>query len=134
MHHFGDMYDTYAQALWKLAESGMKPKEAVAKLQERLVADGRENLLPHIARAFARLAERKLQQGRVVLSVAREKDAAKAKRATKEILRQLDVEPADIALEVDDTLIGGWRFEGRERLYDASFKKHLLSIYNAATR
>lgn len=128
------MYDTYAQVLWKLAESGMKPKEAVAKLRERLVAEGRENLLPHIARAFTRLAERKLQKGRVMLSVAREKDAAKAKREIKELLRQLDIEPADVALEVDDTLIGGWRLEGRECLYDASFKKRLLSIYNAATR
>ena len=37
-------------------------------------------------------------------------------------------------VRVDDSLIGGWRLEGRERLIDASYKELLLSIYNRATQ
>ncbi len=128
------MPDTYAQALWKLVEGGMKPKGAVEKLRGRLASEGREILLPQIARAFVRFAERQTQKQRMTLSVAREKDAAKAKRETKGLMRQLGVEATDLAIEVDGTLIGGWRLEGREHLHDASFKKQLLSIYNAATK
>lgn len=128
------MHESYAQALWDLCAGGMKPKEAVAKINARLLEEGRESLLPHIARSFSRLAERELAKRRVILSVAREKDAAKAKRQAKDIFKELSVDAGDVVVEIEDTLIGGWRLEGREYLHDASFKNQLLSIYNAATK
>ena len=47
-----------------------------------------------------------------------------------EALKAMQVKADDIEVKTDEHLIGGWRLEGREHLYDASFKKHLLSIYN----
>lgn len=127
------MQEAYAQALWKLIRS-KNPKEAVHALHEMLVRLGRASLLPKIGRVFARIAERDRARNDVVLRVAREKDERTAHKAIKEILAEMKVDSKDVATRVDDTLIGGWRLEGREHLVDSSFKKHLLSIYNRATQ
>ncbi|MBI4079859.1 F0F1 ATP synthase subunit delta [Candidatus Kaiserbacteria bacterium] len=128
------MEHTYAEALWKLIEDGEQPKKAVAKLKVYLEARGRVNLLPKIARAFARIAARERARSAVMISVARQKDVAKAEREARAILTELGATAADLDVRLDDSLVGGWRLEGRERLVDASFKKSLLSIYNRATQ
>lgn len=128
------MQDEYAQTLWQMVEKGMKPKEAVSKLRGVLAKHGREALLPRIARAFARIASREEAKKAVTVIVANEKQAARALRAAKDVLREIGAEAADVRVRIDDSLIGGWRLEGRERLYDASYKKQLLSIYNRATQ
>jgi len=127
------MEDSYAQALWQMVEKGIKPKEAVAKIREALEKRGRLSILPKIGRAFARIAARESAKRAVVLSVANEKDAVDAKREMKDIFHEMGVEAGDVEVRLDETLIGGWRFEGRERLHDASYKKYLLSVYNRAT-
>ena len=128
------MENAYAQALWQMVEKGMKPKEAVAKIREALEKRGRLSILPKVGRAFARIAARESAKRAIVLSVAKEKDAADAKREMKDIFREMGVEAGDVEVRLDETLIGGWRLEGRERLHDASYKKSLLSIYNRATQ
>ena len=127
------MENAYAQALWQLVEKGMQPSKAIAALREALEKSGRVSLLPRIGRAFARLGARDERKNGLVLSVAREKDAHRAERAAKEYLKVMNTD-ADLRIVVDDSLIGGWRLEGREVLVDASFKKQLLDIYQRATR
>lgn len=126
------MEQEYAQALWQMIESGTQPKPALHALVESLKARGREMLLPRIARAFERLAARELQKNALVVSVAHEKDSARAKREAKRILDELSVDAKDIDVKTDESLIGGWRLEGRGILIDESFKKKLLDMYNAA--
>ena len=127
------MENSYAQALWQMVEKGIKPKEAVAKIRETLEKRGRLSILPKVGRAFARIAARESAKRAVVLSVAKEKDAAGATREMKDIFREMGIEAGDVEVRLDETLIGGWRLEGRERLHDASYKKYLLSVYNRAT-
>ena len=127
------MENAYAEALWKMLQKGMKPKEAVRTLSELLTKSGRQSLLPKIGRAFVKIAEREESRTRVILSVAREKDARRAHKEVKKLLSDMRVPSVDVTVHVDDSLIGGWRLEGRENLIDASFKKHLVSIYNRAT-
>ncbi len=127
------MEHAYAQALWKMIGSGIKPKEAVHALHEMLVRLGRVSLLPKIGRALVRIAMRDEGRSGVVLLIAREKDESRAKKEAKEFLFEMNLDPKGVTVHVDDTLIGGWRVEGRERLVDASFKKSLLDMYNAAT-
>jgi F0F1-type ATP synthase delta subunit len=127
------MHETYAQALWKMIEAGQKPKDAVAKLRASLQVQGREALLPKIAHAFARIAKRFEAENLFTLSIAREKDERKAHSAAKDAIAELGVETKEIATKIDDSLIGGWRLEGRGYLVDASFKKYLIDMYNAAT-
>lgn len=127
------MEQHYAQALWKMIQNGKKPKEAVHALHEMLMRLGRASLLPKIARAFGRIAERAQSQGGVALSIAREKDERSAHKAVKQLLSEMGIDAKDVTTHVDGTLIGGWRLEGRENLVDASFKKYLLGMYNRAT-
>lgn len=127
------MENNYAQALYRMLAGGMKPKEAVKKLHDMLERQGRTALLPKIGRAFGRIAMREGKKGAVTLTIAREKDERGALSEAKDILNEMDIAAKDVEVRVDENLIGGWRLEGREHLVDASFKKHLLSIYNRAT-
>ena len=134
------METAYAQALWKMVEGGlpagrqgMTPAKAVRALHEILKTHGREALLPRIASAFVRIAERETKRTGVVLTVAREKDERRAHKEVKELLSAMGVEVKDLKTQVDDTIIGGWRLEGKEQLVDASYKNQLLELYNRAT-
>jgi F0F1-type ATP synthase delta subunit len=127
------MENAYAQALWNVIEKGMNPQDAVRALHDKLKAEGRAVLLPRIAHAFSRLARTESNRQVVTLTIAdkaHEHTAAKdaiAASATSHLAEK------DIEVHVDPSLIGGWRLEGREQLIDASYKKHLLAIYTAAT-
>ena len=123
----------YAQALWTMIEKGVEPKKAVHALHDLLVANGRVSLMPRIGHAFDRLARTEMAKSTLVLSVAYEKDAHAAKQSIKEILSEMNADAKDVEVRVDESLIGGWRLEGREQLHDASFKKMLLEMYNRAT-
>ena len=116
--------DLYAHALLSLVKRGMKPSDAVAAVKRLLNSQGRAALMPHIARAFERIAERDAQKERSVLIVAQHSDVAKAQKES-------GVKDAEIV--VDKDIIGGWRLESKERLVDASWKTGLLSMYNRAT-
>ena len=60
----------------------------------------------------------------VHISVGRQQDAAAAMKAA-------EVVASDVLL--DPTLIGGYRIEKGDTLIDASWKKHLITLYNAVT-
>ncbi len=128
------MENAYAQALWGMVQKGKKPAEAVRLLKTSLEVRGRAALLPKIARAFARLAAREEGRSKMTLSVARAKDAKKAIKEVEKFLAEQKISDVDVCEEIDESLIGGWRLEGRGVLVDASWKKSLLSIYNAATQ
>jgi len=128
------MEKTYAQVLLSLVSNGSTPHAAVGAIKAKLQADGRSALLPRVARAFARLSEREAGRNTVVLTVAREKDERHAKSAAKEILAQLGADADGLKTQVDDSIIGGWRLEGRGMLVDNSYKSTLLNIYNQVTK
>lgn len=123
------MENAYAQALWKMVQGGMTPQKAVAAIKETLAAHGRTALMPRVARAFARIAEREARKSTMVLTVARESDEKSSKKSAGEVLHQLGIESEGLKTQVDDTLIGGWRLEGRGLLVDQSYKERLLSMY-----
>src|SRR3989344_4379762 len=127
------METAYTQALWEMVEKGMQPKKAVHALREVLVRQGRVSLLPRMGHAFVKLAERERARSEVVLSIARGKDERTAHKAVKKLLSDMEADSKDVTIQADETLIGGWRLEGKEQLVDASFKKQLLSIYNRTT-
>lgn len=112
----------------------MSPHAAVTAIKKLLEKEGRAALLPRIARAFARFAEREGNKSDMVLTVAREKDERRAKSEVKEILASLEAHEATLKTQVDDTIIGGWRLEGRGTLVDHSYKARLLDIYHNVTK
>ncbi len=124
------METAYAQALWNMVNAGTAPAKAVHSLTEILKTHGRESLLPRIGRAFARISERESKRTSITLTVAREKDERAAKHEVREILSRLEIDSKDVQMVVDDSLIGGWRLEGKETLIDASYKRDLLELFN----
>lgn len=122
------MENGYAQALYTAIASGTTHTKAVHALVERLKREGRSALLPRIAKTFARVAQRESAKNRTALYVAREHDAHQALTAAGKFAQ---VEKHDV--HVDETLIGGWRLEHEDTLVDASYKKHLLEIFNRVT-
>ncbi|MBM3261042.1 F0F1 ATP synthase subunit delta [Candidatus Kaiserbacteria bacterium] len=132
------MQNAYAQALWQLIEGGMEPEKAVHAIHTQLEAQGRTELMPRIARAFERLAARERTRSTMTLTIAHKGDEAHARKEALAALEKLNI-PALRSLgeegetHIDASLIGGWRLEGQGHLIDASYKKHLLAIYQAAT-
>ena len=124
----------YAQALWGLVANGMDAKEAVRAIHDRLTSEGRGSLMPRVGHAFNRIAERESRKRDYTLTVARESDLTHAKKEIKAYTSEMGIEIEDLKTQVDDTLIGGWRLEGNERLVDASYKRRLLDLYNGVTR
>jgi len=126
------MEHSYATALWKIIGAGTAPKRAISQLREHLALRGRLALLPRIARAFARHATRERAKNTLTLSVGAQ-GAAEAKREANALLAGMHIDRHDVETVVDETLVGGWRLEGREYLYDASYKRYLLDIYRRMT-
>ena len=129
------MEQHYAQALWQMVKDGMTPHKAVTALTDLLEKQGRRALLPRIASAFARIAERESKTSTMVLTVAREWDEREARKEASEVLKKLGVGDmpagkAGLETQVDDSIIGGWRLEGRSTLVDQSHKSRLLALYN----
>ena len=58
------------------------------------------------------------------------KDEKLGLKAIKDILKEMSVKADEVALNVDESLVGGWRLEVPGRPVAASWKKDLLSIYN----
>ena len=119
------MQDAYAQALWQKVSTGTAIKEAVASVIHALQRRGRATLMPRVLHAFKRISDRESRRHQEMLYVAKEHDGAHAKTLS-------GAHHAHVA--VDESLIGGWRLESGETLKDASFKKYLLDMYNAATK
>ena len=128
------METAYAQALWIVIEKGTPHAEAVRALHAKLKSEGREALLPRIAKAFERLGLSLNNRNTIVLTVADKAHEHTAIKAVAPELAKLGIDEKDIVVNVDHTLIGGWRLEGHETLVDSSYKKHLLALYAAATQ
>ena len=128
------MQEAYAQALWTMIEKGKAPHEAVAAMKKELETRGRATLLPKIARAFERLAAKENSKNTLTLSIARTKDAPHAVKEVEKVLAELKIGDVDLYETIDESLIGGWRLEGRGVLIDKSWKSALLSIYNRVTQ
>ena len=118
------MERAYAQALWSIVERGGEHKKAVAALHQTLVRTGRERLIGKILAEFKRIAVRESKRSSAVISVGRRADVEAA-------LKAAGVSESEVIL--DPTLIGGYRIEKGDTLVDASWKNHLITIYNAVT-
>ncbi len=123
------MEQAYAQALKDIIDSGKSPKQAIALIKNSLEAHGRGGLLTRVGHAYARLMAREERKSGITLFIAQAGDEKKAQKEASAFIST----GADVSIQIDDSLIGGWRLEGGGQVVDMSFKKQLLSLYNHAT-
>ncbi len=128
------MEKAYAAALWHTVEKGTDPKEAVERLCTMLERRGHQALLAKIGRAFEALARQSARHTKVELVVARESDAQRMLDEAGKKIEEMGATKKDVVTRVDETLIGGWRLEGRGRLIDASYKNGLMALYERIIR
>ena len=120
------MEHAYASAILSLIRKGAAPEAAVAAVREALLRRGRLKLFPKIAGAFLRLAAKEEASRAATLTIAKEEDR---EAALAEARRHVP-EGSAITVRIDPSAIGGWRLVAGGTLVDATFKKHLLSIYD----
>lgn len=119
------MEHNYAHAAIRLVERGMKPAEAAKAISAHAGARGQARIVPRIVRALRAISLAERARRSIVLSVARKEDAAQAHKTSDA--------PKEVSVQVDDTLIGGWRLRGAGRLVDASYKRALFDLYTRIT-
>ena len=118
----------YAEALYSGLRD-LKDKEAAAavgrfvvKMEERgLIA-----LLPSVLRELPAVAKRLDSIEDVTVETAHERDPELAKRAVGLICT--DENRTEITMRVNPELLGGIRIRGRDTVYDASLKSHLVAL------
>ena len=127
------METIYAQALWVMIRNGMEPTKAVSRMGEKMTREGRGALLSRMGRAFRRIAHREIGRTALTLTVSDVAHTDSARISALARVSGTNVDTKHVEVRVDDSIIGGWRFEGNEMLIDASYKKYLLDMYHAIT-
>lgn len=115
--------ERYTQALIRALDAA-EPKEH-GKLVDNFIlhlkAQHHEKLLPRIVA----LLKQQRAKHEVVLTVANEKDASRARKESGA--------PNDAHTVVDPRLIGGWHLKTKQTLTDASYKTALIDLYRTIT-
>ena len=123
----------YAAALVHMVQKGATPHAAVQSLAHYLELRGMKNIYKRLPAFLSRLEAAHKGKNDVVLSVAQAHAGAHAKKEAQEHLASFGIEAHDVHVREDESLIGGWRLQGRGLVVDNSFKKHLLSFYEKLT-
>jgi len=123
------MPNEYAQALFRAQQTTADPHKTVEALVSLLKRSGKIKALPAILKAYERLeAQHHAHAPRIVL--ADESDAAMAQTKVRSLLGE---KASQADMHINKTLIGGWRYEDKDTLVDASYKKVLLQLYRTIT-
>ncbi|MES2225238.1 MAG: F0F1 ATP synthase subunit delta [Patescibacteria group bacterium] len=120
------MERTYAKVLWKLShQPGADTGALLKRLTEHLESTGRMKLLPRILRELKAIEAR--DEGvNTTIEVANESDA-------KEALAFAASLGASAEVELNPSLISGWRVKANGTLTDRSGKRALIELYRKVT-
>lgn len=134
----------YAHALAQSLQ-GVTDASTIDSHIDALVASlersGKRPALPAVLREYERLVARK-HIATPTLYVAHEREADGARKDLTEYLATHDIAiqastnqkgDEEKKIVIDDTLVGGWRYIGKDILVDASHKAALLSLYRRIT-
>ncbi len=116
---------SYAHAVKKAIKDGLGVSEAVKNLIKVLKNRGALALLPKIALELERIESRE-GRARSTLSVANDADWSTA-------LKESGANKEGVIKQIDETLIGGFKFEEDGKLTDTSYKRALLDLYRKIT-
>lgn len=123
----------YAIASAELIASGLPVNDVLARLQVLLKRRGHSKLYPAILTALLREVEVGANESGARLSVARASDAQSP--LVSKLKKELSVGASDdVTVTVDETLIGGAKLRAHHQEIDASYKRSLLSLYQAVTK
>lgn len=112
----------YQNAFMSLVQSGEEVGKSIKHLKAVMEKRGHTGLLLGVLRNSVRELSRTNVARTPRLTVAREKDVKKYSQGHKEV-----------EIVIDDTIVGGYRFEKEYTIIDNSYKTKLLNWYRTAT-
>lgn len=124
------MEKKYARAILDLVSRGATPVQAVKAVFELLESRGRGGLMRKIRYATAIEGQKIARRGRATLIVAKADDAKSAKTQSAKYVKDI----AEVSVEADERIIGGWRLERDGSVVDQTYKTALLDIYKRITK
>ncbi len=117
----------YSEAVYTAVHNGTEVKTALERLGNILKKHGHESLYPRILKSLQTRFAQDALRGTAKVRLAKDADE---KRYKKEIEAFMEANKlSDSETIVDETIIGGYVFEGGGSRVDASYKKSLLNIY-----
>lgn len=125
--------NAYAHVLFDEAkrEKGARLSHFLDRFTAVLVKKGHASLLPEILRSYTALIDVEKEADTTKMICAREKDFKKYEKALVDITG--GPHEARVKKIVDHTLIGGYVIRKGDALYDNSYKKKLLRLFERAT-
>lgn len=121
------MSDTYATAAYLALEDGMMLPDVLKRLVEVLEKRGHSKLYGGILREL----EKKIagaEEAKTTVRLADTDDEKVLKAEIAAALTEIGGEQV-YELETDESLVGGFVLETKDRMVDASYKRSLLSLY-----
>jgi len=122
--------ENYAKALISAAKTEKDTDALIASFFKVLKARGALKLLPKIL-TFLEHAQTKNASAKPTLTIAREKDKDSALMQIENAIKGIVSSKDEIEIKIDDSIIGGYRFQTSKDLLDESYKTKLLSIYRS---
>ena len=126
------MKENYIKAVLDKIEEGVEPERVLSGLQDVLAKKGHTKLYSSILRGVSKVLETK-KSGTALVKVAKEGHYELHKDLIDKTIASL-AGNAKPAVEVDDTLIGGFVVEASHKRIDNSYKTKLVSLYRSLTR
>ncbi len=121
------MHKKYAKALFDLLLKADKDKQdkVIKNFVELLKAKGKVKLLPKVLFELGKLYE-KHEESMPHIYYTKDSDL----KAAKEKLAVLELSNTPVKEVKDQQLIGGFKIKSKNFVFDASYKKFLLDLYD----
>lgn len=120
----------YAQALYNAATADKARPEAAAKnFVELLKSRGQAKLLPSVLSEYKKIIEKASRRGSAIVRVAHEKDAQTYGTEVARVLEDMGIKEKPTRV-VDEAVVGGVRVETHGAIYDRTYRRGLILIYN----
>ena len=126
------MKQAYITALTDMLLTTTKVDEALSQMKTLLAQKGHTRLWPAVLRGTVVALEKKVadETPKVTVAKAGKIDAA----ALAATLKLLSVAGDTVHTSVDETLIGGFTVQYKDKVVDKSYKRALLDIYRQVTK
>ena len=120
------MHKKYAKALFEILKDASESEltEKFSAFVEYLKKSGKAKLLPKVLAELERILQKEAKDAPKVY-FAKGSDESKA----MEVAQKLSIDSPELVK--DEKLIGGVKVKSGSKLYDASYKKYLLDLYDA---
>lgn len=124
------MKQHYIHALTDLIISGSDPRKLLSNFRDALTRRGHERLLRPVLLGVIKAFESKSVSDRAIVTLV-SKSAKVHEGTIREVLQKIGSDGMDYTVTEDPSLIGGFKAAYKHTSVDQSYKRALVSLYEA---